>query len=223
MAILSFHPVKHITTGEGGAITTNDAKLAKNLRDLRTHGITKDPAVLERHDGPWYYEQHALGYNYRITDLQCALGISQLKKLSRFVARRLEIAALYDRLLTQTSLRELVNPLTVHSGRRSSYHLYVITLRPGLDETNEQLSERRRKVFMSLHARGIKSQVHYIPVPWQPFYRKSFGFRFGQFPRAERYYAGCLSLPMFPKMSDSDVERVVEVLRESCLENRCTE
>jgi len=210
MAILSFHPVKHITTGEGGAITTNDERLYKRLRDLRTHGITKDPQILERNDGPWYYEQYLLGYNYRITDLQCALGVSQLKRLDAFVKRRREIAALYDELLPR--LAEHYTPLGKLPGRASSYHLYIVRVNARDGESIDDTNARRRRIFEGLHARNIRVQVHYIPVPWQPFYRRNFGFQFGEFPNAERYYAGCISLPMFPKMSDADVHRVVDAL-----------
>jgi UDP-4-amino-4,6-dideoxy-N-acetyl-beta-L-altrosamine transaminase len=202
MAILSFHPVKHITTGEGGAVLTNDTALYRRLCDLRTHGITKDPARLTRHDGPWYYEQHELGYNYRITDFQCALGLTQLRKLERFVNRRRELVELYREALEH--LDGDVRLLTEAPGRRSSYHLIIARLRG--DEG------RRRRVFESLGARGIRAQVHYIPVHLQPWYREKFGFAPGDFPVAESFYASCLSLPMFPAMTDGDVARVAEAL-----------
>ena len=210
MAILSFHPVKHITTGEGGAITTNDEKLYKDLLDLRTHGITKDAARLTKNDGPWYYEQHALGFNYRITDMQCALGVSQAKKLGRFVARRREIASRYDAAFRKMSDRVL--PLRVPHGVRSSYHLYVAQLVPRPGEALDSVAERRLALFLRLREESIFPQVHYIPVHRQPdFVRNGFGA--GGFEGAERYYAGCISLPMFPAMRDDDIERVVETIQ----------
>jgi UDP-4-amino-4,6-dideoxy-N-acetyl-beta-L-altrosamine transaminase len=200
MTVFSFHPVKHITTGEGGAITTNDETLYQKLIELRTHGITKDPDRMEKHDGPWYYEMHNLGYNYRITDLQCALGISQLKRLEPWVARRREIAALYDRAFGRCD--ELITP---HQSSRvlSSYHLYVLQTR----------AERRGDVFAALHKREIGTQVHYIPVHLQPYYRRELGYSRGDFPHAEGYYDRCFSLPIFPQMTDGDVERVIESVR----------
>jgi perosamine synthetase len=215
MAILSFHPVKHITTGEGGAITTNDPGLASELRDLRTHGITKDPQRLTRSDGPWYYEQHTLGFNYRLTDLQSALGSSQLKKLERFVARRRQLAARYDAAFAAPPLAEVVQPLAIRAQATSSYHLYVVRLvdarRQG--EPLEAIAARRRMLFDSLREQGISPQVHYIPVPRQPDFAVAAGQPAVAYPGADAYYASCISLPMFPAMQDEDVDRVVEVVR----------
>jgi UDP-4-amino-4,6-dideoxy-N-acetyl-beta-L-altrosamine transaminase len=202
MAILSFHPVKHITTGEGGAILTNDAELYRRLLDLRTHGITKDPNRLTRDEGPWYYEQHELGLNYRLTDLQCALGLSQMRRMKQFMERRRELVQRYQEFLAN---REDVRLLTEIPGRRSSYHLLVAQLSGG--------AERRRAFIERLHAVGIRVQVHYIPVHLQPWYHKQFGYQPGDFPQAEAYYAGCVSLPLFPRMSDSDVQRCVAALQ----------
>jgi dTDP-4-amino-4,6-dideoxygalactose transaminase len=205
MAILSFHPVKHITTGEGGAILTNSSDLHAKLLRLRTHGITRDPAMLTREDGPWYHEQHELGYHYRITDIQCALGLSQLPKLHRFVERRRELVHRY-----KAALADLSDDLTLlleQPGRRSSYHLLVAQIRGG--------SARRRQVFETLAGRNIRCQVHYIPVHLQPWYQKHFGTREGDFPQAEDYYHSCLSLPLFPAMGDCDVDRVADALREA--------
>ena len=201
MATLSFHPVKHITTGEGGAVLTNDAGLYERLVDLRTHGITKNPARLNRQDGPWYYEQQELGFNYRLTDLQSALGLSQMRKLGQFVQRRRELVQRYRELLAN---RDEVSLLTEVPGRRSSYHLLVAQLGGG--------SKRRRTVFERLHAAGIRVQIHYLPVHLQPWYRKHFDFGPGDFPHAETYYGGCLSLPLFPQMADTDVDRTVAAL-----------
>jgi perosamine synthetase len=203
LAILSFHPVKHITTGEGGAVLTNSPELYAKLQRLRTHGITRDGALLTRNDGPWYYEQHDLGYNYRITDIQCALGMSQLRKLSRFVQRRRALVERY-----REALADLAGDLTLlleEPGKRSSYHLLVAQIQGG--------AERRRRVFEALAARNIRCQVHYIPVHLQPWYQEHVGTCEGDFPRAEAFYDGCLSLPLFPAMADSDVDRVADALR----------
>jgi UDP-4-amino-4,6-dideoxy-N-acetyl-beta-L-altrosamine transaminase len=203
MAILSFHPVKHITTGEGGAVLTNNSVLYQRLLDLRSHGITKDATRLTRRDGPWYYEQHSLGFNYRITDFQCALGLSQMRKLSAFVERRRELVQIYRELMAD--LYEEARLLIEVPGRRSSYHLLVARLRGG--------AARRRQVFDCLHAQGIHVQVHYIPVHLQPWYRQRANYSEGDLSEAEAYYSGCISLPLFPRMSDEDVMRVVVALR----------
>jgi perosamine synthetase len=206
MAILSFHPVKHLTTGEGGAITTNDSALFEVLSDLRSHGITKDPARLETSDGPWYYEQQQLGFNYRITDLQCALGVSQARKFPAFLARRRAIAARYNAAFAAHD--DLLRPLVVPPGTESAYHLYVIVLVPRSGEALLGVATRRKALFHALREQNIAPQVHYIPVHRQPDYRKN-GLSEGRFGGAEAYYAGCLSLPMFPAMTDDDVDYVV--------------
>jgi perosamine synthetase len=209
MAILSFHPVKQITTGEGGAVLTNDMSLRDRLTELRTHGIVRDRGRLLADDGPWYHEQQRLGFNYRLTDIQCALGLSQLKKLDRFVARRRELVERYRRELAhEPDVRLLIEA----PGRRSSYHLMVARLRGGPD--------RRRRVFDGLCARGIQPQVHYIPVHLQPWYRQRYGLAPGQFPNAEEYYGSCLSLPLFPRMADTDDDRVVTALTAALAETR---
>ncbi|HZU82953.1 MAG TPA: UDP-4-amino-4,6-dideoxy-N-acetyl-beta-L-altrosamine transaminase [Polyangiaceae bacterium] len=213
MAILSFHPVKHITTGEGGAVMTNDDGLYRELLDLRTHGITKDPSRLEANEGPWWYEQRRLGFNYRITDLQCALGLRQARRLPAFLARRREIAARYDAAFSSGDLRLQMTPLRVPSRTRSAYHLYVVQVRARAGEGLAEVAERRRALFLHLRARGIAPQVHYIPIHRQPDFVRS-GFARGDFAGAERYYAGCISLPMFPAMTDADVDRVIEAVRE---------
>jgi UDP-4-amino-4,6-dideoxy-N-acetyl-beta-L-altrosamine transaminase len=210
LAILSFHPVKHITTGEGGAVLTNSPELYAKLLRLRTHGVTRDAALLTRNDGPWYYEQHDLGYHYRITDIQCALGLSQLRKLGRFVERRRALVGRY-----RDALADLAGDLALlleKQGRQSSYHLLVAQIEGG--------PTRRRRVFECLAARNIRCQVHYIPVHLQPWYQEHVGTREGDFPRAEMYYAGCLSLPLFPAMADRDVDRVVGALRVALDESR---
>jgi UDP-4-amino-4,6-dideoxy-N-acetyl-beta-L-altrosamine transaminase len=214
MAILSFHPVKHMTTGEGGAITTNDPSLYDRLCELRTHGITRDASKLSANDGPWYYEQIELGYHYRITDLQCALGLSQAKRFPAFLERRRAIAARYDRAFEAVALRAKVRPLAVPAGVTSAYHLYVINLVPREGEGLSSVAERRKALFMALRARNIGPQVHYIPVHRQPDFQRN-GLSEGAFEGAERYYAGCVSLPMFPLMSDADVDYVVDAVTEA--------
>jgi UDP-4-amino-4,6-dideoxy-N-acetyl-beta-L-altrosamine transaminase len=211
MAILSFHPVKHITTGEGGAITTNDEGLFRELSDLRSHGITKDPSRMLNNDGPWYYEQQALGYNYRITDIQCALGVAQAKKLPMFLQRRRALAARYDRAFATMSDR--VKPLVVRAGVQSAYHLYVVRVVARAGESLVSVSERRRALFMHLREKGISPQVHYIPVNRQPDFVQN-GFARGSLPGADEYYASCISLPMFPAMTDDDIDRVVSFVGE---------
>ncbi len=211
MAILSFHPVKHVTTCEGGAILTNDLAAAEELRDLRSHGITKDPSRLGPVDGPWSYEQQRLGFHYRITDVQCALGLSQLKKLPRFVARRRALAARYDAALSSSPLSAALSPLGVPAGVASSYHLYVVRVRPRDGEGLAEIAARRLALYSALRERGILPQVHYIPVHRQPDFA-NHGLSGGDFRGADAYYAGCLSLPMFPAMRDGDVDRVIEAL-----------
>lgn len=198
----SFHPVKIVTSGEGGMITTNDPELAWRIGLLRTHGITReaDRMVGESHGG-WYYEQLELGFNYRMTDLQAALGASQMSRLEAFARRRREIADLYDRELAGLPLR----PLARDPRGISGWHLYMIRLNLG------EIRRSRREVFDSLRAQGIGVNVHYIPVHLQPDYQK-LGFARGMFPESERYYEEAITLPMFPAMTDEDVVRVKNAL-----------
>lgn len=202
-AIFSFHPVKIVTTGEGGIIVTNRSDLAARLRLLRSHGITRDANLMTcGNPGPWYYEQIELGYNYRMTDIQAALGCSQMLRLDAFVSRRQELAIRYDRTLADMCLQ-----LPVQDKRaKSSWHLYVIRLR--LDE----MSLSYREVFDGLRAAGIGVNLHYIPVHLQPYYR-ALGFAPGYCPEAEKYACSALSLPLFPKMTEGQQDRVVEALR----------
>ncbi len=194
---LSFHPVKPVTTGEGGAVVTDDEALAGRARRFRTHGITRNPEEMGRNDGPWFYEQHDLGFNYRMTDLQAALGRSQLGRLDGFLARRREIAARYDEAFRDVDGLELP---TVRDGVEPGWHLYVALVRD---------PARRRAFFERLTELGLGVQVHYIPVYWHPFYRK-LGFAPGTCPVAEGRYARSVSLPIFPRMTDADVDAVVE-------------
>lgn len=196
----SFHPVKPITTGEGGAVVTADAELASRARRFRTHGITREPDDMERDDGPWFYEQHDLGFNYRLTDLQAALGTSQLRHLDRFVNRRREIAAAYDSQLADLAGLELP---TVRHGADPGWHLYVVMVR---DEM------KRRRFFERLHELGLGVQVHYIPVYAHPYYRR-LGFEPGTCPIAEDRYARSISLPIFPRLSDDELADVIERVR----------
>jgi UDP-4-amino-4,6-dideoxy-N-acetyl-beta-L-altrosamine transaminase len=203
MTVFSFHPVKIITSAEGGMVLTNRQDLAERLQRLRNHGMTRDPQQMtEASHGPWYYQQVELGFNYRITDLQAALGLSQLNKLDDFIERRRELAARYDRLLAYL-------PLTLPSPQpeaESAWHLYVVRLQ--LD----RISLGHRQVFEGLRAAGVGVNLHYIPVHLQPYYR-DLGFAEGDFPEAERYYAEAISLPLYPLLSDEQQDYVVEQLR----------
>jgi dTDP-4-amino-4,6-dideoxygalactose transaminase len=181
------------------------------LMDLRSHGITKDPARFTQNDGPWYHEQQSLGFHYRITDLQCALGLSQATKFPKFLERRRAIAARYDRGLAPLS--SWVRPLRVPAGATSAYHLYVLRLVPKTGEPPSSVAERRKAFFLALRERQIAPQVHYIPVNRQPDFQKN-GLSGGDFPGADEYYAGCISIPMFPAMTDEDVDYVVATVSE---------
>ncbi|MVV51318.1 UDP-4-amino-4,6-dideoxy-N-acetyl-beta-L-altrosamine transaminase [Pseudomonas sp. PB120] len=208
MTVFSFHPVKIITTAEGGMVLTNRPELAERLQRLRSHGMTRDPRQMtEASHGPWYYQQVELGFNYRITDLQAALGLSQLSKLDGFIERRRELAARYARLLADL-------PLTLPCAQpeaESAWHLYVVRLQ------TDRISLSHRQVFEGLRAAGVGVNLHYIPVHLQPYYR-DLGFAGGDFPQAERYYAEAISLPLFPLLSDEQQDYVVEHLRRLVLE-----
>ena len=196
VTIFSFHPVKVITTGEGGMALTNDALLAERMSLLRSHGITRDAARMTREpDGPWYYQQIELGFNYRMTEMQAALGVSQLARLDDYVARRHALADRYDAAFADLPLTLPKRP----GESRSALHLYVIRL--------QDVAEHRR-IFEALRAGGIGVNLHYIPVHTQPYYEK-LGFRTGQFPVAERYYAEAISLPMYPTLPHADQDRVI--------------
>lgn len=202
IAIFSFHPVKIITTGEGGMALTNDGDLANRLQLLRSHGITRDPGQMTHApDGPWYYQQIALGYNYRMTDIQAALGLSQMARLDEFVAKRHAIADRYDQLLASLPV---CTPWQ-HPDAYSGLHLYIIRLK--LDEVGKS----HRQVFEKLREEGIGVNLHYIPVYLQPYYQE-LGFPAGYCLEAERYYAEAISLPMFPDLSPEQQLRVVRAL-----------
>lgn len=202
ITVFSFHPVKIITTAEGGAALTNQDALAEQMTLLRSHGITREPAMMSKApDGPWYYEQIALGFNYRMTELQAALGISQMDRLDANVTRRHEIAARYDRLLDTLPVQ-----LPARDKHYSAIHLYVVRL------MLDRIGKTHLEVFTTLRERGIAVNLHYIPVHTHPFYRK-MGFVLGNFPEAERYYHEAISLPLYPGLSDDDVNYVVESLK----------
>jgi perosamine synthetase len=199
MTAFSFHPVKHITTGEGGMITTDDASLAEHLRRFRNHGISSDHRQ-RAESGSWAYEMEDLGYNYRLSDMQCALGTSQLQKLPGWLARRRRIAAAYDAAVASTAWE----PLAVRPDACHAWHLYVVQTPPETD---------RGRAYAALRAAGIGVNVHYIPVHLHPFYRRRFGTGPGLCPRAEQAYERLLSLPMYPAMRDAEVEQVIAALR----------
>ena len=207
MTIFSFHPVKHITTGEGGVVTTNDPELYQKLLLLRSHGITRDSALMDAPEGPWYYEMQDLGFNYRMTDFQCALGLKQLERLDAFLERRWQIAAAYDEAFRDEA--ELILP-HVASGCVSAFHLYVIQLK----------TLSRLEAFNRLRERHLGVNVHYIPVHLQPYYRQTFGYSRGAYPQAEAYYDRTITLPLYPKMTDDDVAYVIETVKVTLQELR---
>jgi UDP-4-amino-4,6-dideoxy-N-acetyl-beta-L-altrosamine transaminase len=211
-ATFSFHPVKTLACGEGGMVTTRDAARAERMRRLRNHGVTREPALLQDPalslddagaPNPWSYEQIELGFNYRMNELEAALGLSQLSKLDRFIARRADISARYDRLLQP--LAPMVQPVSAAAGQQPSLHLHVVRI------DFEAAGVSRAEVMRRLSTRGIGSQVHYIPLYRQPYLRARYGEQ--RLPGAEAYYGQVLALPLFPAMAVGDVERVAEALQ----------
>lgn len=200
MTILSFHPVKHITTGEGGMVLTNNRKFYERLKIFRHHGIMRD----SRDKNSWYYEIDNLGHNFRLTDFQCALGLSQMNKLDQFIQRRREISTRYNEAFAK--MEEVIIP-TEKDYAKAVYHIYVIQLHL------EKLQVSRKEIFEALRAENIGVNVHYIPVHLHPFYRRKFGYKHGDYPKAEAYYERAITLPIFPKMSDADVEDVIATTR----------
>jgi len=204
VTVFSFHPVKIITTGEGGMALTNDSELAKRMARLRSHGTTRDAAEMTHvPDGPWYYQQIELGFNYRMTDFQAALGLSQMQRLDEYVAKRHALAARYDELLKGLPVTTPWQPADSYSG----LHLYVIRLQ--LDD----MKVGHREVFESLWTAGIGVNLHYIPVYRQPYYAR-LGFKPSDFPQAENYYAEAISLPMYPGLTETEQDQVVAALKE---------
>jgi len=202
MTVFSFHPVKHITTGEGGMVVTDYPDFAVKLRAFRNHGITTDHREREA-ECSWFYEMAELGYNYRLPDINCALGLSQLKKLDKFVARRRQISALYDSAFADMPA---LSPLAQRDDRKSSYHLYVVRL------NLSKLNVSRLQVFGALRAENIGVNVHYIPLYWHPYYNK-LGYGKGLCPVAEKAYEEIVTLPLFPAMSDRDAEDVIKAVK----------
>jgi len=205
ITVFSFHPVKIITTGEGGMAVTNNAALAGQIQLLRSHAITRDESIMTNaSDGPWYYQQIGLGFNYRMTDIHAALGLSQMSRLEEFVRRRQEIAAIYDAEFTQLPV---TTPLQ-HTDCYSAYHLYVIRLQ------TERVKKSHRQIFESLRAGGIGVNLHYIPVYRQPYYTQ-IGYIWDDFPNSEAYYAEAISLPIYPAMTNEIQARVVALFTEA--------
>jgi perosamine synthetase len=202
MSVFSFHAVKTMTTAEGGMVTTRDESVRAFLANFRSHGITRENTSED--EGPWYQEQRFLGFNYRLNDLQSSLGLSQLRKLERFIARRNEIADRYYDLLSDVSSIELAP--RAPTGERHAYHLFVIRHRGGRDA--------RRELYLGLRERGILVQVHYSPVYWHPYYAQTYGYERGLCPEAERYYSECLSIPIFPTLTEEEQDRVISSIRE---------
>ena len=194
LSVFSFHPVKHIACGEGGIITANNEFLNEKLRTLRTHGITKDPNMLHENHGKWYYEMQSLGYNYRLSDIHAALGVSQLKKADRNLARRRKIAKKYDESFAGSPLKPIQYDRNKYG---HAYHLYIIQ------------TPNRDALYKHLRERDIHPQVHYIPVHLQPYYQ-NLGFKMGDFPVAESFYSNSLSLPMFPTLSNEQQQQVLD-------------
>lgn len=203
MTILSFHPVKHITTGEGGAVLTNNKDIYEKLLLLRAHGITKDIHKCQNYEGPWYYEMQYLGFNYRITDFQCALGISQLRKLNKFIEKRRRIARIYRKNLSK--IKEIELP-TERNNAMSSWHLYPIRLK-----LKSKVAAKRKEIFNYLRGKNIGVQVHYIPVYLHPYYQK-LGYKKGICPRAEDFYQREISIPLYQSMSDTKVKYIINSL-----------
>ncbi len=197
VSIFSFHPVKHIACGEGGMITTNNEELYKKLCLLRSHGITKDQNLMTKNHGGWYYEMVQLGYNYRLTDIQCALGLSQLKKADKGLQRRREIAGIYDTTFKNTAIRTIIPP----EDNGHAYHLYIIKV------TN------RKQLYEVLRSNNIYAQIHYIPVHLLPYY-EVMGSKKGDLPCAEAYYEECISLPMYPTLTDEEQNFVIKMVLE---------
>jgi perosamine synthetase len=203
MTMFSFHPVKHITSGEGGIITTNNKEYYEKLLQFRSHGITRNKEKLNEYHGPWYYEMQFLGYNYRMTDIQAALGTSQLKKIDKFVELRRKYVAMYNEAFKD--MDEIITPFQ-HEDGESSWHLYIIRLK--LDK----LTASRREIFEALQQQNIGVNVHYIPVHFQPYYQQ-LGYKKGICPNAEKLYEEMITLPLFPAMSEKDVNDVIKAVK----------
>lgn len=202
----SFHPVKHITTGEGGAILTNNRLIDDKVKIFRTHGTTKSPELLLKNDGPWYYEMQELGFNYRLTDFQSALGISQLKKLDGFIKKRRAVAAYYDSIFRKD--KRFIIPKQA-ANVKHAYHLYPLQIK------FETLATDKKTFFAEMKQKGIFLQVHYIPVHTQPYYKKRFGFKEGDFPEAEKFYRREVSIPIYPTLNKRDLIYISNAILDS--------
>ena len=203
----SYHPVKHITTGEGGAILTNNKIIDEKVTILRSHGIVRDPKKMNIKQGPWYYEMHDLGFNYRITDFQCALGLSQLKKLKKFIKKRREVAKIYDSEFADNKF--FVIP-RVRDNCEHAYHLYPLQI------NFEKLRISKKELINKMRKKNINLQVHYIPIHLQPFYKRKFGFKKGDFPVAEKFYENEVSLPIFFSLKQKQVYKVIKSIKSLC-------
>ncbi|TGL45849.1 UDP-4-amino-4,6-dideoxy-N-acetyl-beta-L-altrosamine transaminase [Leptospira perdikensis] len=203
VTIFSFHPVKIITTGEGGMCTTNDSEIANLIYRLRSHGITRNPKEMtEQPDGPWYYQQIDLGFNYRMNDIQAALGVSQLKRLDTIVEKRHKVREYYDKILKDVGV---VLPEQMDYAK-SSLHLYVIQV------IEKEMNADRKEIFERLRVSGILVNVHYIPIYRQPYYQKKYGFKYSDFPEAEKYYSNTISIPIYPELNQEDQDRVKDAM-----------
>lgn len=209
MTIFSFHPVKTITTGEGGTITTNSKELYERLLMLRSHGVTRDEKYLTRNDGGWYYEMHMLGFNYRLTDIQAALGVSQLEKLDKFRKRRREIVELYRKGFENN---EICSMLQEKDYSHAAFHLCPVLI------DFSKIKIDKKDLFEKLREKGLYLQVHYIPVHLQPYYKK-IGFKEGDYPKAEAYYRSTLSLPLYPDLKNSDVKIIIKIIKDAVRNN----
>lgn len=205
MTIFSFHPVKNMTTGEGGAITTNSAEIYKKLLLLRSHGMTRDTSILTKNEGPWYYEMHNYGFNYRLTDIQAALGLSQLKKIDKFAARRREIVEFYRKEFLHD---ERFSFLEEKNYSKACFHLFPLLL------NFDKVKMSKKEVFVKLQEKGLNLQIHYIPVHLQPFY-KQLGFKEGDFLKAENYYKKTISLPLYYGLKNCDLKRIVKIIKDN--------
>ena len=208
IATHSYHPVKNITTGEGGAILTNNKKIDERVKILRSHGVVRDPKLMRSNHGPWYYEMHRLGFNYRISDIQCALGISQLKKINKFIQKRKKIAKIYDKAFSN-NYRFIVPK--VEKNYEHSYHLYPLQINFNL------LKISKRELFNKMKKKNINLQVHYIPIHLQPYYKKNFGFKSGDFPIAENFYQKEVSLPIYFSLKSKEVFKVIKYIKQFCI------
>jgi perosamine synthetase len=202
---LSFHPVKHITSGEGGAVLTNSREIDTKIKILRTHGITKDSSLMEKDEGPWYYEMQLLGFNYRITDFQCALGLSQLKKLDTFIKRRREIAEFYNEEFADDD--RFIIP-KVSERVKHAYHLYPLQI------NFNKLKLSKKEYFEKLKHERIILQVHYIPIHLQPYYRHKYDFKEGDFPNAEQFYQKEVSIPIYPSLNEEDLNYISRKIKD---------